>query len=188
MAATTLTEMPSVIYAGDTLLLKIDLSDYPATDWTLTYEFRRKLGSTISFSSTPDGSSHSFSVAAETTNIWVDGDYTGVGSVSDGTQKFTVWTGRLTILPNLSAQEDNYDTRSHAEICLDALNAVIEGKASRDVLNTTIAGQTIGRMSFKELLEARNYYAALVEQELASLDAANGKGGKNVLIRFSQPT
>ena len=77
------------------------------------------------------------------------------------------------------------DTRSAARICLDNLLLASQGKASRDILNTTIAGQSIGRMTWTEITTAIAYWQDRVNAEQATEDAANGKGSsKNVLIRF----
>lgn len=189
MAASTLTAMPSVITAGDTLLLNIAGGDYPATEnWSLTYTFRTKDGSNVTFTSTANGSDHLFNVDAATTGTWTAGEYYGVGKVTDGTTVVTIWTGRLTVATDLSTQPDNFDTRTSAQICLDAINAVLEGKATRDVLSTTIAGQSITRMTFTELLQAKAFFESKVNQEQAALDAAQGKTtGNHVLIRFNKP-
>jgi len=185
MAATTLTALPSVIYAGDTLLLSISVGDYPADQgWSLTYEFRKKDGALISFTSTASGSSHAFTVDKDTTLVWTPGAYKGVSYATDGTQRFTVWSGNLTVNADLSTQVENYDTRTHAEKALEAINATLEGKASRDVLNTTIAGQSISRMTFRELLEAKAYYESIVRQEQVQ---ANGGEGNQILVRFQTP-
>ncbi|MEY4387783.1 MAG: hypothetical protein RLY20_3066, partial [Verrucomicrobiota bacterium] len=61
-----------------------------------------------------------------------------------------------------------------------------EGRASKDIINTTIAGQSVGRMTPEQLAFWRNYYRAEVSAEEAALDAANGKAtGKNILMRFN---
>lgn len=192
MADTTLTAVPVSTYAGDSLDLLISLADYPASaGWALTYNFRKggdtpeSGGSEISFTSTESGSNHLFNILSTTTAGWLPGDYKGVGRVSLGTKVVTVWKGSLEILPDLAEQTDNFDTRTHAKKCLDALNAMIEGKATRDVLNTTIAGQSIGRMTWQDLLSAQAHFQNLVDGEVAAENAANGLGNsRNVLIRF----
>ena len=177
------------MYAGDSLDLLISLADYPASDgWVLTYAFRKESGTAISLTSTASGANHLLSATAATTGGWVAGVYSGVGRVALGAVVQTVWTGNLEVKPDLSTAGDNYDTRTHAKICLDAINAVLQGKATRDVLQTTIAGQSIGRMSWPELLAAKSYYQDQVDGEQAKIDAANGKGSsRNILVRFQKP-
>ena len=192
MADTTLTAVPVSTYAGDSLDLVITLGDYPASaGWVLTYNFRKggdtpeAGGSEIEFASTASGTSHLFNILAATTAAWLPGDYKGVARVALGAKILTVWKGPLSVLPDLAQQNDNYDTRSHAKKCLDAITAVMEGKATRDVLNTTIAGQSIARMPWESLISAKAYYQDSVDAELAAENAANGLGNsRNVLIRF----
>lgn len=186
MADTTLTAVPTAIYAGDSLSMLIGLSDYSAADgWELSYHFRKVGGTEINITSTASGANHLFNVTADTTADWTDGEYKGVGKVTSGSTVVTIWTGSLTIKPDLADAAANFDTRSSAKKCLDAINTVLEGKATRDVMQVTIAGQSIGRMTFSELLAAQAHFQDLVDREQQAIDAANGLGGKrNVLIRF----
>jgi len=177
------------MYAGDTLTLLIAVDNFPAGDgWTLTYGFRKENGSLISFASTASGSEYLLAVSATDTAQWLAGKYVGTPSVSLGVVKETVWRGTMEVLPDLAQQTSNFDTRSSSKKCLDAIIAVMDGKATRDVMQTTIAGQSIGRMSWDELLSARAYFQDLVDGELAAENAANGLGsGRNILVRFGRP-
>lgn len=186
MAAVTLTALPSVVYAGDSFLVELsNVSDYPAPTWTLTANFRGFGLSQIDFTSSANGSYHRFTVAAATTQIWIPGDYDGVIYATNGTDVVTVWAGKLTVKPDLAAAGENFDTRSHARKCLDAIKSVLEGKASRDAIATTIAGQSITRMSFDELLRAKSYYEQEVAQEERQAAASMGlTGGNQIRMRF----
>ena len=192
MADTTLTAVPVSTYAGDSLDLLISLGDYPASDgWVLTYNFRKggdtpeAGGSEIEFASTASGTSHLFNILAATTAAWLPGDYKGVARVALGAKIRTVWKGPMSVLPDLAQQNDNYDTRSHAKKCLDALNDMVLGKVSRDVINTTIAGQSIGRMTPDQVVTWIAFFEDKVASEVAAENAANGLGNsRNVLIRF----
>jgi hypothetical protein len=180
MADTTLTAVPASMYAGDSLDLLISLADYPASDgWVLTYAFRKESGTAISLTSTASGANHLLSATAATTGGWVAGVYGGVGRVALGATVQTVWTGNLEVKPDLSTAGDNYDARSHNQICLDAIRAVLRGKATRDVLSTVIAGQSITRLSPAQLRAEEAYYEARV-------DAENGVSRK-IVIRFLKP-
>ena len=190
MGLTTLSEIPSAIFAGDTLLFSLSLGSYPATDWTVAYSFRG-CGSQIEFSATASGSLHVVNVAPTETVNWVSGTYTGIAratNTADATQVVTVWIGELVVKPNLATAQGDYDPRSLAKKCLDAIEAVLMGRASRDVLNTTIAGQSIGRMTPEQLLGLRDAFRAEYQAEQARLEAAQGKGQQsNIGITFTNP-
>lgn len=192
MAAPTLTAVPSAVFAGDSVLFSIGFDDYSAADgWNITFDFRGKDKSAISFTSTQDSANsanHFVSLTPAITAAWIAGDYRGVGRAINGAQKFTVWQGALTVNAELNTQTDNFDTRSHARKCLDAIEAVMEGKATRDVLNTTIAGQSISRLTPDQLIAFRSYYRAEVAAEDAEEALANGRSaGNQILARFNQP-
>src|SRR3990170_3975155 len=53
--------------------------------------------------------------------------------------------GTIIIKTNLVTQTTGYDARSHVKTVLDALESLLEGKASRDVMNITIGGQSISK-------------------------------------------
>jgi hypothetical protein len=177
------------MYAGDTLLFALTFSDYPASDgWSAAFDFRAKDGGALTFSATASGDDHLVSLAPATTAVWPPELYSGTGKVSKTGQTFTVWKGKLEVKIDLSQQSSGYDTRTHARICLDAIEAVMEGKATRDVLNTTIAGQSIGRLTPDQLIAFRAYYRAEVLGEEAQEALENGgPSGKNILAIFNTP-
>jgi hypothetical protein len=184
MADTTLTSVPASTFAGDTFALKLSLTDYPATTWQMTLGFRSKDG-VIDITSTPTGDDHLLAADSLTTASWLPGKYKGAGRVTDGTRVLTVWEGSMEVLASLIDATMAVDTRTPARICLDNLLLASQGKASRDILNTTIAGQSIGRMSWSEMTSAIAYWQDRVDAEVAAENAANGLGNsRNVLIRF----
>ena len=184
MADTTLTSVPASAYAGDTVAWLLTYADFPASDgWTLTFGFRNTSG-TIDLVSSASGDNHAIDADTNTTSQWLSGIYKGVARISNGTTSNTIWKGQIEVLQSL-IEAGAVDTRSAARICLDNLLLASQGKASRDILNTTIAGQSIGRMTWTEITTAIAYWQDRVDAEQATEDAANGKGSsRNVLIRF----
>ena len=172
--------------------MSLDLDDYPADEvWVLYFELRAEAatGAAITFNSTADGKHHYFSIAKDTTVVWMPGWYKGQAYVDNGTQRFYVWEGRIEIKTDHSTQAGTFDTRTSAQKCVDAINAVLEGKATRDVLNFTVAGQTVARMTFKELIAAKDYFQSVVDEENAALGILDGKTGCNLIkARFARAT
>lgn len=186
MADTTLTSVPASLYAGDSLAWLLTEENYPASDgWVMAFGFRSPAGTPINIVGTASGANHLITASATDSATWLPDSYKGVGVVTKGAEQHSIWKGAIQVLQNILTAPDNYDGRSHAAKCLAAINAVLEGKATRDVLNTTIAGQTIQRMTWGELTNAKAYYQSLVDGETAAENAENGLGnGRNVLIRF----
>lgn len=188
---TTLREIPSLIQAGDSLLFKIANSDFLASDWELSYSFRGA-GGQIDFTATNDSNDHLVSVGADVTVGWLAGDYKGAARFTkrtDSTQAITWWRGSLTVNADMVTTPSGQDTRSWAKRCLDAVEAVLQNKASKDVLNTTIAGQSIGRMAPEQLLALRDRFFTLYQQELAAEAASQGRPQtSNIGIIFRLPS
>lgn len=166
----------SEIFAGDTLQFDVSVPDYPASDgYTLTYRLvPRGSGSAQQFDATADGDGYTVNVAAATTAAWTAGEYSWSSWVTLSGARYTVGQGLLTIKPDPSAMSVGTDTRSHAERVLDAIEALLEGRAGSDVMSYTIAGRSVDKMAPEELLKWRSFYAAEVKREQAAAALVNG--------------
>ena len=80
---------PEKLTSGVTWKWKKTISDYPASEWTLTYYLRKDGATATSFSATADGDTHLVTVAAATIAGYAAGVYDGhpMGGVS----KFSAW-------------------------------------------------------------------------------------------------
>ena len=97
--------------------------------------------------------------------------------------------GEFEVLPAFS-NATVIDTRTHARKMLEALEALLEGKASYDQTSYTIgtgAGSvTIGRLTPDELLKWMDYYKREVRNEEKAENLRNGRAIKqNIRIRFT---
>jgi hypothetical protein len=173
-------ETPSSITAGNSASWLLSLSDYPASSgWSVTYYLINSAGA-IDFSSTASGDDHLVSLSAVTTGGYDDGDYTYTAVVDDGTDRYTVETGSISILPDPSTQTA-YDGRSQAERIVYYLKASFETNASKIVLNYTIGGRRMEGIPILERLELLRFWEARVSTEKA---IESGKKGNKVLVRF----
>lgn len=152
-----------------------DLTAYPAPAWTLTYWLKQQGGSGAHFSivAAANGAYHRVTVSAATTAGYLAGDYTWVAIASAGTDSYEVDSGTLTVQPKYS-ENVALDDRSHAKKVLDAIEAVIEGRASKDQQQYTIGNRALTRMPIDELLRFRARYKAEVAAEER---LANGLAG-----------
>jgi len=95
----------------------------------------------------------------------------------------TVDRGLFTVIADLDS--DNADTRSHAQIMVDKIESLLSGKADSDVASYSIAGRSLTKMSFQDLVSARDYYRAEATKDAANLDAKYGrKGASTIRVRF----
>lgn len=173
---------PSAVAAGDTIQWSRTLPDYPASaGWTLKYALRGPAIVDIVADAT-----QLVTVPASVSSSWVAGDYFILGFVVQGTTRYTVYSGTITINPNLALAVANYDGRSHAKRVLDAIEAVIEGRASRGDQETTIDGTRLVKMTVEQLRGLRSYYRNEYFAEVRRENVKNGKrSGRRILMRFS---
>lgn len=179
--------IPKLIRAGDTLDWTDTVSDYPASD-SYTLKYVLAASNIITIEGVASGSDYDFDVAATETAKWVPGIYSYQAYVTDGTKEFTVETGSLEVLVNLRVQKPGYDGRSHIKTVLDALEATIEGRATKQHSSISIAGRAISLLSPAELRKEYLHYKHLYRREQEAERIAAGLDAKNKIVtRFTNP-
>ena len=175
--------MRTEIIIGDTLDFETTVPDYPATDgWTLKFRLvPRVSGSAITFnaSTASDGVSYRAQVAPATTAAWTAGEYSWTSYVEKTGARQTVQQGMVTLIADPAVTTAPYDRRSHARKTLDAIEAVLENRASLDQQEYTIGDRSLKRMPIADLLDFKRYYAGLVAKEEDAIRIANGQKPKN---------
>lgn len=181
MSQSILTTEPRTVTAGDTIKWQRTLPDYPASaGWVLKYALR---GPSVIDITADD--SQLVSVLSSASAVWVAGDYYMQGFVVKGSEQYTVYSGPVTVRPNLAAISGVYDGRSHVKRVLDAIEAVIEKRASKGDQQITIDGTMLSKMTAEQLMLIRNRYAREYRAELAANGIQNGKkSGNRILTRF----
>tara|TARA_R100001460_G_scaffold37020_1_gene71084 strand:- start:2170 stop:2760 length:591 start_codon:yes stop_codon:yes gene_type:complete len=182
---------PDELVIGDRWVWRRDdlVSDYPLDSYALTYEFHEDSGG---------GGSHKFTIAAteadnsylvelssSTTSGYNDGDYVWYAFItrSSDSQRVSVDEGRTTIVKNFA--NTNADLRSHAKKVLDAIEAVIENRATVDQSSFSIAGRSLSRMSIDELLTLKNRYKAEYLKEIKEARIKNKqRSGNTIGVKF----
>jgi hypothetical protein len=184
MLAAPAMAMPARIVAGDSLKVdRVDLAtDYPVADgYALSYRFAPVAGGTPVTVAAGDGTTRwSLIVDASVTAEWAAGDWRWSAQITKGSDRLTADSGTLAVEADPTAA--NVDSRSHARKVLSAIEAAIEGRASKTDLETTFAdGRQIKRLTHAELVDLRKYYAGLVVNE----DRRAGRTGPGrVLMRL----
>ena len=135
----------------------------------------------ITITSSASDDDHLVSLSAVTTAAYTVGEYKFKAFVSDGTDRYLIDDGSIEILADY-AELATLDTRTHAEICLENIKAVLEGKATQDNYSFSIAGRSLSKYSWEELITAKNHYAAEVRGEK---NKESGKSQSNLIkMRF----
>ncbi len=148
---------PTVLTKGDSASWIKTLSAYPAGDgWALNYYIRGAVA--LDVSTIASGSNFLAELLPSETDTLAAGDYIWSSKVTKGSERITIATGNLTILPDISDESAGYESRPHSKIMLDAIESVLQGKANQDVSSYSIQGRSLTRMSAEELEQWRDKY------------------------------
>lgn len=182
---------PSSLILGDYWAWRRDdlVTDYPIASYGLTYEFHEDSGGggshKFTITATEAESTYFIEVPAATTAGYNAGDYIWNAYITrtSDSERVLVDSGRTEIKLNLA--DTNADLRSHAKKVVDAIEAVIEGRATIDQSSMSIAGRSLSRLTIDELLLFRDRYRAEYLKEIKAARARNKSyTGNTVKIRF----
>lgn len=158
---------PQTITAGLTFDRLVTLTAYPASDgWALRAILRGP--GVIDMAAAPDGAQHRFHVDAADTAAWNPGLYAFSMRAERNGEVFETDAGTVDILPDLSGQQAGYDGRSHARKTLEAIEAVIERRATLDQERYRINNRELYRTPISDLIKLRDLYRAEVRREEAA--------------------
>lgn len=182
---------PREIVVGDFLQWKRSdlVEDYPHAEYSAEYVARISGGgsSEIKLPATePAGADYYlFTVDSVTSADFVAGFYhwqLEITQTSTGNRK-VVDIGDFTAIPDMD--NNQADPRIHAEVMVDKIESILEDRADSDVSNYSIAGRSITKMSFDELMVARDRYRAEVTKHNNKELVKRGKSnGSTIKVRF----
>jgi|APSaa5957512493_1039668.scaffolds.fasta_scaffold00772_8 hypothetical protein len=142
--------IPEYIYGGDTLTFSHNTPNYNPS-YTLTYNLVKE---DVHLSISDVNGNRAFNVD---TSSWDDGEYRYQVTVTDDNTITTIEEGIFIVRPSFKGT-DPKDHRTHNEKMLQAIKDVLEGKATHDQESYTIAGRSLTRYSWEELLLVKTQY------------------------------
>ena len=164
------------------------VTDYPLATYSAQYVSRLSSGGNTEFTvvGTETDGTYLFTIASSTSSGFVAGDYhwqLEIVRTSDSS-RIVVERGDWSIIVDLDV--NGSDPRSHAQIMIIKIESILQGKAESDIGSYSIAGRSLTKMSFAELLDARDKYRAEYTQELVKSRLETGKpSGSTVKVRFA---
>lgn len=183
------TEPTSVVTGTLVQWKRADLSDvYAAASYDLIYNIRLKNGAGIDKSITATVAADGSFLTALTsviTNAMVAGDYVWQAFIvrKSDSAKVSVGTGEFQLLSNLD--QNGADNRTHAQIMVEKIQSLLEGRADKDVSSYSIQGRSLAKMSITDLMMWRDYYRKEVAKEKQDALIAAGKpSNATVKVRF----
>lgn len=167
-----LENFPQKLSSGDTFSFQFQHPLY-GEGWTanMVAVGPTKINITSSFSE------NTFSLAATpaVTKSWLAGDYKMSIYMAQENERHTVLSRPLTILPNLETLTG--DPRSHIQKVLDAINAVLEERATTDQENMSLNGRTLVRTPIGDLLKLKQFYMRELDREKRAQGLLENWGG-----------
>ena len=155
--------IPPVLNAGVTFSTQFTFKDFPASSWTAKLILRGP--ASIDIPGEASGDSFIFSADAATTEAWSPGEYWFVIRVYQDSEVVEVRKGQTSVAPDMANVPDGYDGRTYAERVLDAINAVIEKRASVDQQSYRINDRELNRTPIADLLKLRDQFRSEVNRE-----------------------
>ena len=162
------------------------VGDYPVATHSATWIARLASGTNteITVNATEASTYYLFTIASADSASFSEGHYhwqLEITETSSG-NRIIIDTGTLDIHYDL---DNNVDPRSHAQIMIDKIESILQGKADADVASYSINGRSLTKMSFDDLINARDFYRKEYAKELQKERAAQGDNtGATVLVRF----
>tara|TARA_R100000951_G_scaffold53080_1_gene44749 strand:+ start:28 stop:612 length:585 start_codon:yes stop_codon:yes gene_type:complete len=180
---------PTEFTVGDYVQWKrVDfVGDYPTASHSVQYIARSKKGGssefTVSATEVSDGylftisSTESASISADAYHWQLEITQTSSGN------RLVLEDGDFDVIVDLD--DNNADPRIFAQIMADKIESLLSGKADSDVSSYSIAGRSLTKMSFQELIDAREFYRGEVVRYQALELAKRGKtGSATIKARF----
>ena len=179
---------PLEIVVGDFIQWKRSdlVSDYPPATHSAEYVARITGGGSneIKLAATEASGYYLFTVDSATSSAFAAGKYhwqLEITQTSSG-NRLVVDTGDFQAIPDMD--DNQADPRIHAEIMVDKIQTILEGKADSDVASYSIGGRSISKMSFAELMDVRDRFKAeIVAHNNRELVKKGKKNGATVKVR-----
>lgn len=180
---------PLVVTVGDFIQWKRSdlVSDYPPDSYTATYVARITGGGSneIQLVGTDQTTHYLFTANSVTSADFVPGYYHWQLEIvrNSDSERLVVDTGTFTVAVDLDVNAS--DPRTHAEIMVDKIESILQGRADSDVANYSIKDRSLTKLSISELLQWRDYYKLELRKEKnAQLIAKGESTGATVKVRF----
>ncbi len=180
---------PTEIVVGDFIQWKRSdlVADYPVATHSAEYVARITGGgsSEIKIAATENADYYLFTADSATSADFEVGLYhwqLEITQTSSG-NRIVVDIGDFEAIPDMD--NNQADPRIHAEKMLGKIESLLEGKADSDVSSYSIAGRSLTKLSFQELVDARDYYRKeVVKHQNDSLMKRGKKNGSTIQVRF----
>jgi hypothetical protein len=166
---------PDLLVAGDSWDVTMPSGEYGGGDWTAILTFgagETKLVSTAIL----DGDNFLWTIAGtETAPLATVGinPYLFTITVSDGVRRYTVDTGRVNVIPDITTTANITGTKTNLQLMLEACDKCLTALLGQKTTMVQFAGQMYQFHELDKLFKVRQALAAQVADEADSLRGAS---------------
>ncbi len=180
---------PTEVVVGDFVQWKRSdlVADYPVATHSAEYVARITGGGNTEhkIAATENADYYLFTITSAESATYDAGLYhwqLEITQTSSG-NRIVVDIGDFEFIPDMDSNQA--DPRIHAEKMLTKIESLLEGKADSDVSSYSIAGRSLTKLSFQELVDARDYYRKeIVKHKNDALVKRGKKNGSTIQVRF----
>ena len=188
-AANAPTTEPHEFVIGDFVQWKREdiVGDYPVATHSATWVARLASGGSteITVNATEASTYYLFTISSADSAGFTQGHYHWQLEITETSSSNRIVIDRGTLDIHYDLDVNGVDPRSHAQIMVDKIESILEGKADADVASYSINGRSLTKMSFQDLTEARDFYKREYAKELRTEYAKNGEEtGATIKVRF----
>jgi hypothetical protein len=164
------TEEPEQVVVGDFIQwTRPDLADtYPTATHSLNYVARISSGGNteIQVAATESNGIYVVTVDSDTSADFVPGVYYWQAEITEtaSSNRLVVDRGQFEAIVDLDT--GGTDPRTHAQVMIDKIESLLEGRADGDVGSYSIQGRSLTKLGIDELLKWRDYYKGERRKEL----------------------
>jgi hypothetical protein len=164
------TEEPEQVVVGDFIQwTRPDLADtYPTATHSLNYVARISSGGNteIQVAATESNGIYVVTVDSTTSADFVPGVYYWQAEITEtaSSNRLVVDRGQFEAIVDLDT--GGTDPRTHAQVMIDKIESLLEGRADGDVGSYSIQGRSLTKLGIDELLKWRDYYKGERRKEL----------------------
>lgn len=183
--------MQERLVLGDTLNFATSVAGYSAADgWVLKFVLVSRTGAAsitlTSAADSTDPTAHRVQTPAATTAAWTAGAYTWHSWVEQGTEKYSIDTGSITLLANPRTAAGPLDLRTEAEVALAAARAALAAWTPTQ-RSYTIGDRSMTFNSTAEILPVISYWEREVAREQRATAVSKGQqDGRRVFVRLGR--
>lgn len=175
---------PKIITAGNSYAWERCFASYPSGTWTLAYslvdesnQYNIDGGNVVA-----SGDGFAVSLPSELSKSFAEGNYSLIGYVTNGTERKQVYNDFVRVKPNFLKA---HDRREYWQKILASCQALLEDRATSDVISSTIEGDSLTTMTPEQLLVLHDR----AEREVARMNDAmrakrQGRLPGTVRVRF----